>query len=489
MRTSGIWLWMTALILAGIFVGCESSPQSASQGEAKIGGTVIDNATLAPLEGVSVRANSVTLVSQSAVTDAQGYYEFTFSLDSTASIDLVFTKSGYSDKTESVQIESAQFLTLNIEVTAKSPIVSGGGEGGSGLAQTIAFLSAQPQELSVYGVGGLETSLLAWEVRDSLGLPIDAAHSVALNFTIIGGPNGGEYISPSNVTSNAQGQAYTTFNSGVKSGVAQVMAMAMVGTRTITTSPVRIVINAGFPDQAHFTVGPAFHNFATLDFAFGKRDPVSVLVGDKYSNPVVSNTALYFRTSAGVMVATVFTNEDGEGSADLISGNPQPLGGAADPTEGDGYHYVVARTIGEGGVSVIDSTLIMWSGSSDIKNVSPVDFDIPNMRDTVISFNVSDRFGHPLAAGTRIGVTATVPPPPCPDCLVNTVLATFGVGGSITLDDYIFPDTFGSQGVTDFSFVLSDGSFDIDLATPVTITISVSSPNGNVSTSFTGTVH
>jgi hypothetical protein len=483
---SMIWLWMIVAASATLFIACESDDQTAAQGEAKIGGTVIDDATLAPLEGVSVAANSVTLGSQSTVTDAQGYYELTFGVDSAATLELVFTKSGYNEKRQTTQVVSAQFLTLNVGMQARSPIIPGGG-GGTGIAQTIAFLSADPQEISVYGVGGLETSILGFEVRDSLGLPIDLTNAVDLDFAIVGGPNGGEYISPLTVRTNGVGQAYTTFNSGVRSGVAQVIASADVGGRTISTRPIRVVINAGFPDQSHFTVGPALHNFPTLQFVFGLRDPISVLVGDKYSNPVVANTALYFRTSAGVIQASVFTNEDGEGAADLISGNPQPLGGNAAAAYGDGYHYVVARTIGEGGVTVTDSTLILWSALAEIKDVTPLDFNIPNGRDTVISFNVSDYLGHPLAAGTAITVTAVVPPPPCPDCPVNTVQSSFGTAGSttITLEDYMFP----GPGVTDFSFTLSDGSTDIDSPTPVTIFIAVDSPNGNANFSFVGTVN
>jgi hypothetical protein len=200
---------------------------------------------------------------------------------------------------------------------------------------------------------------------------------------------------------------------------------------------------------------------------------------------VQPNTALYFRSGAGVIQATVFTSDDGEGTADLISGDPQPLDAYADPALGNGYHYVVARTIGESGVTVIDSTLMLWSGLTEIKDVNPIAFDIPNGRDTVVTFNVSDRFGHPLSAGTKISVSASVPPPPCPDCEVNTVLATFGVGGSVTLDDHLF----GGFNITDFAFVLSDGSWEIDMATPVTITISVTSENGNAIMSFSGVVY
>ncbi|MDH4069191.1 MAG: carboxypeptidase-like regulatory domain-containing protein [Ignavibacteria bacterium] len=485
---STILAWVVAIGLIGLVTGCEDDNQSAVQGEAKIGGTVTDDATLAPIAGVSVRANSVSLGSKTTVTNDQGYYEFTFEVDSSATVELVFTKSGYNDKTETTTVNSATFLTLNVDVTAKSPIIGGGGsDGGSGIAQTIAFLSAEPQEVSVYGVGGLETALLEWEARDSLGLPIDAANAIDITFTIVGGPGGAEYISPRTVTTSALGKAFTTFNSGVRSGVAQVKASATVGGRTIETSPIRIVINAGFPDQAHFTVGPARHNFPSLLFVFGKRNPISVLVGDKYSNPVQPATALYFRSSAGVIQAAVHTDDDGQGSADLISGNPYPLGAAADPMAGDGYHFVVAHTIGESGVDVMDSTLILWSGFSEIKNITPTTFDIPNGGTQVITFNVSDYLGHPLSAGTIITVAATVPPPPCPDCPINTVGNSFGIDGSLTLDDYLV----SGPGITDFSFVLSDGSTDINdpIGTTVTVRISVESENGDATTSFVGTLH
>jgi len=480
-------VWILALGLAGLFAGCKDDNQTAAQGEAKIGGTVADDATLAPLAGVTVRANSVLLGSQTTVTDNSGYYEFTFELDSTTTVELVFTKSGYNEKSQTTTVTSATFLTLNVDITAKSPIIGGGGEGGSGIAQTIAFLGADPLEISVYGVGGLETAILGWEARDSLGLSIDAANAISITFTIVGGPGGGEYISPRTVTTNANGQAYTTFNSGVRSGVAQVLASATVGSRTIQTAPVRVVINAGFPDQNHFTVGPLRHNFPTLLFAFGKRDPISVLVGDKYSNPVQPETALYFRSSAGVIQAAVHTDDDGEGFADLISGNPYPLGGAADPTNGDGYHFVVSHTIGEGGAVVMDSTLLVWSGFSEIKNISPTTFDIANGGSQVFTFNVSDYLGHPLCAETNIIVAATVPPPPCPDCPINTVQQSFGVDGGLSLEDFLYP----GPGATDFSFVLSDGSTNIDdsLGTSVTVRITVESENGNATTSFVGIVH
>jgi len=70
-------------------------------------------------------------------------------------------------------LASGQITQLNVAMTRRSQITGGG----SGIAQTIAFVGANPQEIRVKGVGQIETSYLTWEVRDSLGLPIDLSHA------------------------------------------------------------------------------------------------------------------------------------------------------------------------------------------------------------------------------------------------------------------------------------------------------------------------
>ncbi len=471
---------MVALLATG-FWACKED-QGPTQGEGQISGKVTDASTGNPLSQVNIQAQTVETGAQVGSTDAEGNFRFTFTLDSALTVTVSMTKSGYRDTTISIKITPGVLTPLNVQLNPRSVIVGGTG-GGSGLAQTIAFLGSSPQEISVYGVGGQETSVLAFEVRDSLGLPIDAAHAVALTFTALGGPNGGEYISPLQVATNANGRAYTTFNSGIRSGVVQVLATTTVASRTISTSPIRIVIHAGFPDQNHFTVAPRQHNFPTLGIV-GKRNPIAVLVGDIYSNPVVRNTAVYFSTSAGVIQASVFTTVDGQGSADLISGNPAPFGQWAAADSGDAYHYVVARTIGQNGTTIKDSTLVLWSGHSLISNVTPATFSISNGSYQDFTFTVSDYLGHPLAEGTSITVTATVPPPPDPNAPVNQVQLAFGASGTVILNDYLGR----GYGSTAFSFRLADGS-SINQATAVSVSISVTGPNGEAYATLNGTVY
>ncbi len=475
--------WM--IILALGFNACSNEDTGPSAGVAVVSGFVKDASNRSPLSGVTVEGKAGTTVVAQTTTDAQGRYELRFNIDSAMVAKISIRNfTGYRDTIEiAFPIKPNEATLRDIDLNPKSQVVGSGGTG-SGLAQTIAFLGANPTQVSVYGVGGQETAVLGFEARDSLGLPIDAAHAVQIQFSLQGGPNGGEYISPATLTTNGVGRAFIAFNSGIRSGVVQVRATASVSGRTITSSPVRVVINAGFADQAHFTIAPEKRNFPTWGIA-GNRDRIGIIVGDRYSNPVVQNTAVYFRSSAGVVQATVFTNSDGQGSADLISGNPAPAGQYAAQQFGDGYHYVVARTIGQGGVTVQDSVLILWSAHSEINNVSPQTFNIPTGGFQDFTFTVSDFHGNPLAAGTTITVIATTPPPPPPPAQANEVQLAFGRQGTIELDDVILR----GPGTTDFSFRLSDGSTDVNRATPTSISITVSGPNGNAYSTLNGTVN
>jgi hypothetical protein len=487
MKTNTIILIIAFLVGLALLAGCKSDQTAATQGEGKVNGVVSDGATNTVLSGVNITAQAFGGGAQTKTTDAQGTYAFSFTIDTTTNVTLSLSKTGYRDTTIIVSVQSGTVLVLNIHMTAKSVVVPLGGSG-SGLAQTIAFLYANPQEVAVYGVGGQETSVLGWQVQDSLGLPVDAAHAVSLTFTSTNGPNGGEYISPPVLMSNAEGQAFTTFNSGTRSGVVQITASATVAGRAIMSSPVRLVIRSGFADQAHFTVGPEKFNFPALGI-FGKYLKISVLVGDKYSNPVASNTAIYFRSSAGVIQPTVFTDGNGQGSVNLISGNPAPLGAYAAVPPGDGYHYVVARTLGQGGVPVQDSILVLWSGPGHISNVNPSTFDIPNKGSQSFTFQVTDALGHPLAEGTKVTVIATIPPPPTQGVRQNQVIVAFGSNGAVEIPDAIFP----GANVTNFSFTLRDGSWDVDDTdgTPVDVSIRVETPNnaGPVTAVVSGVVH
>lgn len=485
MSRTFVLITIAAAFCAAMLVGCKSDTVvSAAAGEGVVSGTVYDGATRLPLAAVSIQAQSVSAGTVQTTSDADGNYVVKFTVDSAMTVSVRFIKSGYNDTTITASLRSASVTPANIYLTPKGGVITPGT--GSGLAQTIAFLGAVPSQISVYGVGGKETAILQWEVRDSLGLPIDALHAVDLNFASINGPNGGEYISPIKVTTSSTGQAATTFNAGTRSGVVQVRATATVGSRTIVSSPVQIVIQGGFPVQSHFSIASTQHNFPAMNYV-GMALPVTILAGDVYSNPVATGTAVYFRSSAGVIQPSIFTNSDGQGSVSLISGNPQPFGAYAAAAYGNGYHFIVARTLGQGGVPVEDSILVLWTGLGSISGLTPQTFNIGNTGSQDFQFVVADGLGHPLASGTSISVAAVIPPPPTSGVQQNQVFVVFGNSGTTVLGDVIMP----GPGATQFTFTLKDGTWGITDATPVNVTITVSGPNAPtpISTTIAGTVN
>lgn len=470
-----IMMLMPVVALAIVFYACKNDTETAPTGTGVISGTVVDSSTGAPLSGVTVTAQSASTGTQSKVTDATGTFSFSFTTDSAKTVTLTFSKSGFRNRTVVAEASSGNVVTLNIAMNSSAPI-SGGTS--SGVASTIYLVSANPTDISVYGVGGNETSYLIWEVRDSVGLPIDAAHAVTLTFSINSGLNGGEFMYPVSVTTNAQGRGTTSLSSGIVSGAVQVVATAQVGSRTIISQPVRIVIHSGFADQRHFSIGAQKLNFPTLG-VIGNRDAISVLVGDIYSNPVATNTAVYFVTRAGVIISSTFTTPSGEGTADLISGNPFPLFGNALTQYGNGYQYVIGSTLGRNGTIVKDSVLILWTGPSIISNITPSSFNIPNAGTQRIDFRVSDVYGNTLSAPTGITVTVTG----------NQAEVAFGINGTFTISqDVILPPGANTQ----FACFVSDSQPDTNYVngTSAAVSISVNSTgNGNATATISGTIH
>jgi hypothetical protein len=237
MKHAGFLATIAVLGLAALLVGCKSDQTSATTGEGVISGYVVDGSSSARLQGVAVAAMTVSGTTQTTTTDANGLYSFKFTVDSTMNVTITMKKTGYRDSSFVATLKSGTVITQNFTMMPVS-VVGGGGSAGTGLAQTIFFMGASQPEVCVYGVGGKETTIMSWEVRDSLGLPIDDAHAVDLHFGLLGAINGGEYVSPVVLKTNASGQAHMTFNAGIRSGVVQVYASATVGNRTIT-SPLR----------------------------------------------------------------------------------------------------------------------------------------------------------------------------------------------------------------------------------------------------------
>ena len=330
------------------------------------------------------------------------------------------------------------------------------------------LINIQTSNIFVKGSGANETSDATFEVRDANGIPVDLAHQVKVCFQIKGGPNGGEFVAPDTALTDNNGKVITTVNSGTIAGALQIVA-EVVGT-SIVSAPVPISIHGGLPDINHLSVVSEKLNFAGYNL-FGLENSISVFVGDKYSNPVPPGTSVQFQSTGGIIEGAALTNDLGIASVSLISAAPQPQGvsGAAFPFNQRGFALVTAQTVDENQQAISKSTIVLFSGSTQITDLEPDNtFSLAANGSKQFNFTVSDGNSNPLVAGSNISVQTN--------------------NGSVAGDVNVTLVDTQSRAATQFLFVLTNSDPDkIEGASAdVTVTITVSSQNGAARLTFTG---
>ncbi len=461
---------------------------------AHITGSVTDSHSRMPITGVSVLLTSPIIV-DSTKTLNDGSYSFNLNLHGLTSISgtLLFRLNSYNDTTVSFTANGGKTSTQTIYLSAKSTVVGGDSSTGRGVARSIALVSVSHQEISVHGVGGNETSVLVWQVLDSLGFPLDIDHRDTVAFVPAGIPvSSGDpaYVTPTLGITDGSGQVSTTVNSGTVAGTIQLIAKLQLGSgKIVQSSPVLVTVDGGLPDQSHFSINLGenqsnirANNVAGYEPYMSENTlTIPVQVGDKYGNPVHPGTAIYFTTTGGIVTGASQTDATGHAAAMLYTGNPLPKLSGLNPTlygNGTGYGYVKAYTQGEDGVIVSDSTMFLFSAATapilvnDSVSISPIALTL-NSGSVSIPVRIADRFGNPLEPGTEISTTVTIPPPP-PSGGGN-VYSVNATGLPSTLADYLTRG-FGS---TDFTLTIAVAQTQgTATATPFSVTLLVSGRNG-----------
>ncbi|MEP0546152.1 MAG: hypothetical protein ABJF88_04415 [Rhodothermales bacterium] len=469
------------LLLVAFVAGCDTTDDS---GIATFTGRVVE-ADGTPVGGANVVAPDYGIT---AVTNGQGVFTLSVEVDSSRQdIALDIFADGYQETSRSVLAFVDQDTRIP-EVVLIRRGSNGGGDGGgdgdgdgdggiddgadepSGPAASITLVQRSSQSIGVQSAGADETATLTFIVLDAFGNPVDADNGVDVNFVIGNGPGGGEFIAPAVKRTNGSGRVQTTISSGTRAGTVQVEATATNQQGTVIRSlPVVVTITGGLPHQEHFTVGPQQFNFPGYDVN-GVINPITAIVGDIYANPVQPGTAVYFTTNAGIVEGAGTTDALGRTTVSMISAAPRTSGdppAVCDGASREGYAQITATTSDLNQQTITATTSVLLSAQTEIV-FTDVDSDPDNGDLGNYGFRVSDRFGHPLAPGTRIAVTADG---------VNVE----AVGDDQTeLGDYLCP----GPGRTDFliSVVQGDETNEDDLPLPPqleTLTIRVTSPNGN----------
>jgi hypothetical protein len=306
-------------------------------------------------------------------------------------------------------------------------------------------------------VGGDETSLLEWEVRDAQGFPLGSSNAVDVQFDVIASPGGGVTLTPSTAHTNNVGRVYTTLQSGTAAGVVKVRAR----TGDIESSVASIAIHGGPPDPSHFSIAPASVNVAGL-IHLGIEDRITAYVYDQYANPVPEGTAIYFTTNFGGILGSAQTGFNGQAHVDLYSAMPLP-----DCGDG-GLVTVTARTIDGSNQTIEAQTTVLFTGNTVITS-NLQSFAVPDSGFQDIFFTVSDQCGNPLVHSSKVDITSS-----------GGIL----VGAVSTL----IPDT-RSLGWTQFWVRLSDDQpGDPDPPTGHSVEVEVTSTNGSGNFVLFGTI-
>jgi hypothetical protein len=480
-----------------LVAGCQENPTeptAPSTTPSIVTGNVVDLDYNNPIRGAQI----IDLGTQKANTesDSLGNFSFSFiSLSSTYTTVVTIKATGFFDTTLVINVEPNKNQTLpTIRLRRDdSQAVSSITSPGANKAAQVAYISTSASDIAISGVGALENAVITYEVRDSLGRPVAKFPRYGATFSIEFFPNsfvgGGTAprVIPSTDSTDVSGRLRASVVSGTEAGVIVVVARVTVDSaKVITSSPVRITVHGGFPDQNHFTLMPSHFVFPSMESLHEIQ--FTVAVGDTFSNPVPIGTAVYFHSQAGMMQTgfkdfKAYTDLKGLASVNLMTVNPPPNrlpffdSTIVDYMNGGtvgriGYEWVYAQTQSRNGAWVRDSVFVVWNTPRIVITGSPTFLSMPhNGISSAISITVKDANGNPLCDGTKIDVSFTYPE--------GITGIRFGVTGGlpakIPIAGYArFPGT----GITDFTYYVNDNSTVNLTGLTVTMTVTITPGQG-----------
>lgn len=335
-------------------------------------------------------------------------------------------------------------------------------------------VSYNPHFMYVRDCGKNQTVTIFADIVDEKNNPV--ADSTDVRFRIYASPGNGDALSSINpddpddytyTIPTVNGRSQVAYTSGTRSGTARIQADVFddEGNIIVTGISTEIVIYGGpsymedisDPNSTHLTV-----TSRRLNIWYGiDTTTITILVGDKYNNPVQDGTAVYLTSSGGVVTTKAYTNENGLANVLLQAGNPLPtidryynytglqdpntgavignpatdkripdmedgivLNSYGDRIENDGFARIMARSEGvdedNNSVQVWDLHHVIFSEEipgGDFRGNPPL-YEAPRFwsyvdKDTIdpgefttIEIELWDRNGNPIVGGSEVRATA-----------------------------------------------------------------------------------
>lgn len=434
--------------------GCKSVTEPDSGGTTNPDQVTVEGLVLDEVSGLPIQ-NAVIIIkydslSVGATSNTEGKFSKAFTIVGPKELKIIASKEGFLPDTVLAYAVVGRVTTAPTHKLEKSLVNQT-----TGNASSIYLSAISSEHIGVKESGSVETAFLTFEVQDSTGKPVDLAHSVTVSFSIGSGPGGNESIYPNSVKTDAKGKASVNIISGTKAGVLQIVAKFLQNSVTIKSQPVSLTIHGGLPDDAHFSIAPNNLNFPGYNI-FGLTNKITCYVGDKYSNPVKPETAVYFSSTGGIIEGSALTDATGVGSVNLLSAEPRPT----HSVYGKGFATITAKTVDENSQIISDECLVLFSGVPATLTVNPTVIDIPNGGSQSFDVVCADQNLNPLSKGQSVSVTSEG--------------ENIKVVGDVSVN---IPDT-QSPAWTHFSFSIQDMSDSLKIK-PVTVTIKTTGPNGD----------
>lgn len=454
MKNKFTLILLTFSVIAIFFYGCEEIYEPIT-----VTGRVVDNNSESPVENATVSIVSPEDLAMQTISNSNGEFLFEeVAVDSVIDLTLQAEKEGFSSSSITILAAPEKELVVpDLKIRNQQSGDDGGVQGATGGAANIELVNLESQSIRISETGGAGNSAFTFVVLDSTGRAINSNNAVDVKFRITEGPDGGETITPGVVQSNANGEVTSNIFAGTVAGNLKIEALIErpdVGL-TIRSKPILLTIHGGFPDLAHFSIAADIYNFEAYSIN-GNRDEITVIVGDKYSNPVKEGTPVYFNSTHGVIQGSGVTDEDGQVTVDLISGDPRPPANNAIST-------IRAYTFDENDVEITREIPILFSGppASNKIQVSPSTFNIGPGGSQTFTMTVTDINNNPLPYNTQISVT------PSDGMTVNGET-------DISVPNALSP----GPGVTQFTFTAQDSDDESSDSQEVSILIEVETPGG-----------
>ena len=186
---------------------------------------------------------------------------------------------------------------------------------------SIVFVSAIPENISILGTGGTESSVVKFKVLDNNGNVVANQNvKFALNTTV-----GGVKIDPLQATTNNSGIVQTVVTTGTVATSLRVTATVDNGAiPAISSQSSQLIVSTGIPDQDSFSLSAELLNAEGWNVD-GTVVKVTARMADAFNNPVPDGTTVSFTTEGG-SIEDACQTVNGACSVSWISQLPRPEG-------------------------------------------------------------------------------------------------------------------------------------------------------------------